>query len=145
MVIATMVVLVGGSLYFAWCHHDGWSLSYDYKALGASAVAAVTGATQDKDLVQDTGDLAKLLKEKGDEGKSINSQILSVEEKSKDKADNYQRNLNKGGEGSESSDIDISDRVKKDDRIDHGTSLVNREFLDKKSDAKNSDSQANTG
>ncbi|GFS21562.1 hypothetical protein ElyMa_001596500 [Elysia marginata] len=80
MVIATMAVLVGGSLYFAWCHHDGWSLTYDYKAL-ARGVSAVTGAAQEEGEGQDTEDLSDLQREKVDGGGIIeNSQKLGVGE-----------------------------------------------------------------
>ncbi|GFO20590.1 hypothetical protein PoB_004709500 [Plakobranchus ocellatus] len=44
MVAVTMAVLAAGSLYYAWCHHDGWSISYDYRALGVNASNSVAGA-----------------------------------------------------------------------------------------------------
>ncbi|RUS89633.1 hypothetical protein EGW08_002651 [Elysia chlorotica] len=88
MVIATMAVLLGGSLYFAWCHHDGWSLSYDYKALGASAVAAVTGAAQGQVEGQDAVDSDGRLAQR-------TAAQCSIGEEAGDKADGRRSDLGK--------------------------------------------------
>ena len=130
MCIITMAVLVGGSLYFALCHHEGWSL--DCKALGVNAVAEVIGAVKDQS--QDKEDFAAAKKEIKDGERNLNTEKSGDGEEKGVIATNglRVRNLSKDDERSEAAENQSSDSIGDHDKVSTGASVASSNLESKK-------------